>query len=130
MPVRLTTDDWEGVHANARHVDDPAWSDVEAAVRALNGRNHTQVVVQRDDGSNISVGGGDGRYNVCITTDDDRFLTVVDREREDGIEELVAGGQLGEYPAQTVVGPEPTLRAVKTFFENGTADDGIDWLEE
>jgi hypothetical protein len=127
---KLTTENWQGVHPNLRTVEEPDWDEVEAAVRALDQRVHTQVAVGRDDWSSILVGGGSGRYNVAITTADDVYLTLTDPSRGDGTERLVAGGQVGDYPERTVVGLGAALCATRTFFESGAADSGLTWVEE
>jgi hypothetical protein len=127
----LMTDAWEGVHANNQSLSGATWTEVEDALRALDGRKHTQVVVRLEDGSSAIVGGGDGRYNVCLETADDRYLTLRnDDAPEDAVEELIAGGQKGDYPARIVVGLEPAVQAVRTFYESGEADAGLDWDEE
>lgn len=126
----MITDDWEGVRANNRVTDDVGWADVEAAIRQLDGRRHTQVVLQLPDHSDIVIGGGSGRYNVCIGTPDDRFFVLRDPRNPEGTEELIAGGQLGRYRAEVVVGVEQALRAAQVFFELGLADDTLDWIEE
>jgi hypothetical protein len=104
---------------------------VEQAIHALDGRRHTQVVIQQPDYANLIVGGGDGRYNVCVTTADERYLTLTDPTRPaDQTEELVTGGQRGEFPANTVVQIEPVLRAARTFYETGTVDSALPWIDD
>ncbi len=124
----LSTDDWQGVRSGQTTTPDATWDDVEAALRALDGKRRTQLMVEHDDTSNIVVGGGAGAYNVCITTADEIFYTLRDRSKQ-GTTELVAGGQRGVYPAETVVDLDMAQRAVRVFYELGLADATLDWRE-
>ncbi len=126
----MITDHWEGVHANNRSLEDVSWEELDAAIRDLDGEKHTQVVVQLPDHSNLIVGGGSGRFNVVVATPDERFFVLRNPEKEDGIEQLIAGGQRGDYPAETIVGLDAALQAARVYFELGTPDVTQDWIEE
>lgn len=76
------------------------------------------------------VGGGPSRYNVCMTTSDDRYLTLLSDSGEGTVERLVTGGQMGEFPGETVVNLDDVLRALRVFSENGTALTEARWREE
>ena len=129
MVAKLTTDSWDGMRSNHTSKDNATWAEIFDALVALDARRRTQVLVEKEDSSVISVGGGGGRYNVFIGTHDDRFLTLLNSSRPDGIDQLVVGGQQGEYPAKTIVDFDTTARAVKVFFELGLPDAGSDWQE-
>lgn len=76
------------------------------------------------------VGGGPNRYNLCITTSDDRYLTLLSNVGEGTIEHLVTGGQSGEFPGETVVDLDDVLRVLRGFFEDGRALAEVNWREE
>jgi hypothetical protein len=47
------------------------------------------------------------------------------------MESLVTGGQLGNFPGNTVVEDLPTvMAAVRAFYETGSRDDSLPWQEE
>ena len=128
--VTMITDEWEGVHSNNRVVEDVPREQLEAAIRHLDGERHTQVVLQQRDHSNLILGGGSGRFNVVVATPDDRFFVLTDPEKPEGTEQLIAGGQLGDYPAKTIVSLESALQAARVYFDLGMPDATQDWIEE
>ena len=42
----------------------------------------------------------------------------------------MAGGQLGDYPAKTIVALEAAVQAARVYFELGMPDVTQDWIEE
>lgn len=128
--VTMITDDWEGVHANNRSLEDVDWEQIDAAIRDMDGQRHTQVVLKNSNHSNLIVGGGSGRFNVVVATPDEQFFVLRNPDRPDGVEQLIAGGQRGDYPAETIVGFDAALRAARVYFELGTPDATQDWIEE
>ncbi len=126
----MITDEWEGVRTTNRSIENVAWGDVDAAIRNLDGGCYTQVLVRSPDQSDLIIGGGAGRYNVTIATADDRFLVLKDPTKPNGVEDLIAGGQRGQYPSQTVVNLDSVLQAARVYLELGTPDSAQQWLEE
>lgn len=130
----LRTDNWSAGKPNHRDIQDPTWETVEQAIRALDQRQHTQLVLDRQDGSHMLIGGGIGRYNVCVMKsrdNDEEYLTLVDNEApSNGLENLVTGGQLGKFPARTVVGLDYVVKAAKAFFRDGSLTSELDWISE
>lgn len=126
----MITDEWDGVHANNRTVDDVSWAMLDAAVNRLDGQRYTQIVLQYPDRSNMIIGGGPEHFNVLIATADDRFFVLRNPGTPEGVIQLIAGGQRGDYPAETLVGRDEALRAARVYLELGIADETQKWIEE
>src|SRR6266576_4682856 len=95
VAMEITTDERdESRKSNLRMTRDADWSDVEAAVRGLNGKSRTEVTIAaKADGAYMGIGGGPSRYFVFIWTDDERSLILTDPRRDEAPEKLVVGGQ-------------------------------------
>ena len=130
--ARLTICDWQGVNKRDTEVDDPAWSDVESAIRALNNRNLNDVYLQpdrTDSETYLCVGGGAGRYIASGAVNNAAFPTLVDplRSREPKVI-LMVGGQPGDYPSNWVVDLQSALRAAKSFYDAGGFSSDVNWV--
>lgn len=128
--IVLQTDKWDGVYNRSDTYKNPTWEEIETAIKALDQKKRTQIVIQREDSSNISVGGGNGRYYVCITTSDERFLILKQEKKGKGKKQLVVGGQVGNYPTETIVTITLVLKAVETFHKTGKIEKTLNWIEE
>jgi hypothetical protein len=130
----LRADNWTAGNPSDREILDPTWEVVEQAIHALDQRQRTQLVLDRQDGSHMLIGGGGGRYNVCVTKprgEDEDYLTLVDDTAPpNGHENLVTGGQLGRFPARTVVALDYAITAAKAFFRDGSLAGDLSWLSE
>src|SRR5215471_10875004 len=98
MFVKLMhTDNWEGVSNRNEVSEPPSFDEIDRAIRRLNGRNFTMVVLSTCDILTLTVAGGnDGRYLTELTVgEDDEFYILVNAGA--GLEELsvVTGGQKG-----------------------------------
>jgi len=125
---KLITDEWKGQACDDHEIDEPVWADVVGAIRRLDQKTYTQVVLQNVDES-LLIGGGAGRYNLAATLwrDGTEIIYVLERPEEvEGKERLVAGGQFGFYPARTVVDYYSAIRAIEHFYNDGIPrlDDG------
>jgi hypothetical protein len=110
--------------------EDPSWSDIEKAIRRLDGDEHTLVVLGFGgaQGPHMAVGGGESdRYIVCTTKDSNVFHIVINPNAPDGRCMLVAGGQYGDYPLKSCVSLSEALRAAKTYAETGENDSSLNW---
>lgn len=80
------------------------------------------------------VGGGTGRYNVCVTRsrdEEEEYLTLLNKDAApNGYENVVTGGQLGMFPARTVVVLDYALKAAEAFFLDGSLTSELDWTSD
>lgn len=126
----LYCDRWEGVYNREEEINNPIWEIVEKSIALLDQKTRTQIVLQLDDMSYISVGGGNGSYLVYISTPDENFYNLVtDGHIIDSSikKELITGGQKGYFPSKNIVSKSLTLRAVETFFVTGEKDKELNW---
>lgn len=92
----------------------------------LDGLVHTMLLFQREDGSNLMVGGGKISFVVTFTSETQN-LTLANLAPDEGcLLEICAGGQFGEYPSEIVVGFDAAASAVLHFFAND--EKLLEWL--
>ena len=122
----LTVCKWSGPRREDTNIEHPTWSEIEAAIRALNGHTQNDIYLQPVEGEPecyLCIGGGDGRYIVTGATKAGEFPTLADPARAGEPEEtIVVGGQPGNYPGHWVVDLETALRAARSYFDTGTLD--------
>ena len=110
---------------------DASPQDIEAAVRSLNGSDHSLVVVELASGKTITVGGGPERFVTEIAEDETHRWCVVDSRSPEGNVQLVVGGEFVETPARLCVDEDAALEAVLTFVsENGARSPRLAWSAE
>ena len=123
---------WHDGTYDEHQVHEPSWADVEAAIRALNGRDLNDLYLNLDDPTWMGIGGGDGKYLVSATfglgTGHERHFVACDRTKTASRPtNIVVGGQLSDYPAHQIVDLKIALAAARTFVHNGSLSDDVDW---
>jgi hypothetical protein len=109
----------------------PHWSQIEVAIRKLDGKSKTLVTLGIDDETYMMIGGdGAGKYIVSVTFDNISFHNLIDLSKPDETEKLVVGGQEGIYPTKMCVDLLPCLLAARTFAESGKLDTLLSWQED
>ena len=126
----ITTEKWVGNKNQADLIEKPNWNQVEAAIRELDGANHTLVTLGADEESYMSIGGGAGKYLVTVTFNNLDFYILADLSKSNDIEKLVIGGQEGNYPANQCVDLLRCLLAARTFALEGKLDELLIWIED
>ncbi|MEI2583661.1 Imm1 family immunity protein [Scytonema sp. PRP1] len=127
----LSVEKWNGNRNEGDLIENPNWSQIETAMRELDGKSKTLVTLGADDETYMSIGGGNlGKYVVTATFDNLNFHTLVDLSKPDETEKLVVGGQEGIYPAKMCVDLLRCLLAARTFTESGTLDSLLSWEED
>ena len=124
MIEQLTVNVWIGRGVTREEIARPSWDQVEAAIRALNERERNDIYLTPsacDLETYLSVGGGDGRYLVTGSINNERFPTVATGPRlgsaREATEELVSGGQMGDYPCRWILDLATALRAIRSFYD-------------
>jgi len=127
----LSIKKWVGNKNEGNLIENPDWSQIEAAIRQLNGKNQTLVTLAADDETYMTIGGGyAGKYVVSVTFDNLDFYNLVDLSKPEATEKLVIGGQEGFYPAKMSVDWLRCLLAARTFSESGKLDSLLSWEED
>jgi hypothetical protein len=126
--VRLERDRWADGRADHLVDESPSLGDLETAVRALNQRQHTELVVTGHDGQYLSVEGGAGRYLVHLGSDEhDDVIVVCVAGALGGDVSIVAAGRVRRVPRRDVVDLDTALRAVRAFAADGSPDPALRW---
>lgn len=127
----LSVEKWVGNRNEGVFIGNPDWSQIEAAIRELDGKSKTLVTLGVDDETYMTIGGGEsGKYIVSVTFDNINFHNLVELSKPDGTEKLVVGGQEGIYPAKMCVDLLRCLLAARTFAESGKLDELLCWQED
>ena len=129
--VDLSVEKWIGNRNEGKLIENPDWSQIEAAIHELDAKSKTLVTLGVDDETYMTIGGGaSGKYVVTVTFDNLNFHNLVDLSKPDGTEKLVVGGQEGIYPAKMCVDLLRCLLAARTFAESGKLDELLCWQED
>ncbi len=94
-------EDWDASEEHGYSVVRPSLSAIIHAVRSLNQKNKTLVMLQHDDNSLMYIGGGDGQY--VITCELEKCSYVLTEGDSLGQISLVASGQAGIYAKNMVL---------------------------
>jgi len=127
----LSLEKWVSKRNEGGLIENPDWSQIELAIRQLDGKSKTLATLGADDEAYMSIGGGEsGKYIVSVTFDNIDFHNLVDLSKSDTTEKLVVGGQEGIYPAKMCVDLLPCLLAARTFLASGQLDTLLCWEED
>ena len=78
----LSVEKWVGNRNETGLIDNPDWSQIETAIRELDGKSKTLVTLGADDEIYMTIGGGESRkYVVSVTFDNISFHNLVDLQR-------------------------------------------------
>lgn len=114
--------------ADQRPLLNPSRGQIEAAIRALDGRLRTLLCIGPGfEGPWVGVGGGPDRYVVSGTLDNDQFFTLTEPDTDDLEVEVTCGAQAGFYPSRKVVDLTLALQAARVFAESGQLDPNLAW---
>ena len=129
---KIISDDWAGAKSNNQESSPQTVDDATDAVKRLNGRNHTQVVLRGKDRVLIVAGGNEGRYSVVLAVGvDQMFYTLTNPDGaadQDVI--IVTGGQAGAFPQNQCVTLEAAIAATSDFFDSGEPSPALTWQRE
>ncbi|GIF63078.1 hypothetical protein Ais01nite_11130 [Asanoa ishikariensis] len=126
--MRLELDRWADGRASSLNRTDPTADEIEAAVRALDQRRHTELVLTGHDGQYLAVEGGAGHYLVHLGSDEhDDIIALRTPAAERGEVEVVAAGRVRRVDRRSVVDLDTALRAVRAFAIDGRPDSTLYW---
>jgi hypothetical protein len=105
---------------------DPNWTDMDSAIRALNGDDRNQVGLMGPNDDYLQVAGGPVEFIVgCRTLDRLRVLT--DSTRDKNQTSWIYEGQGAYYPQDECVSIDLVLIAARTFAESGRLEPSCTW---
>jgi len=119
----LVADHWVGSSNDLQYNDAANWDTIEAAIRRLDGRQYTEVSIEKieeDSDANegevcLSVGGGPHRFLVIFRAQDGSEFLPAPEDPAAGTIELVIGGQSADFPANITVDLESALELARHF---------------
>jgi hypothetical protein len=126
----MTTEKWIGNKNKGDFIENPSWSQIETAIRELDGESKTLVTLGIDEDTFMSIGGGANKYIVTVTFDNCNFYVLIGSLKSEQIQTLVVGGQNGNYPANKCVDLLHCLLAARTFTESRKMDTLLTWQED
>ena len=129
MSSNLIVTRMDGPDASDASTENPSWSEIESAIRSLDGKRRTLLILGVGDPTpHMGIGGGgDGKYIVYVTPDNLTFDTLIHPDAPPGKCLLVAGGQLGDYENRICVTLSETLAAANTYATTGGLESSLVW---
>ena len=124
---KFSVEDWQGSQNRGSVKTAKEWQQVEVAINQLDGLHRTLVTLEAEGETHMAIGGGEGKYLVYLTFDNEQFHYVVRPYHQNIDESLVVGGQEGIYPAKLCVDKETAMKAAKTFAERGAMEKSVIW---
>lgn len=127
---KFSTEDWEGHYNNGLVEQAENWEEIETAIRELDGHCKTLVTLETEGETHMAIGGGNDRYFVYVTFDNENFHYLVNPSKSGNGEKLVVGGQEAIYPAKSCVDLSTALKAAKGFAEFGRIEKSVVWEQD
>ena len=110
---------------------DASVSDVEAAVRSLDGATHSLVVVELPSGKTLTVGGGPDRFVAEAADGTGKQWCVVDPRAPDATVDVIIGAERVPTAARLCVDRATALDAALTFaLEGGARSSRLAWTAD
>jgi Immunity protein Imm1 len=126
----LSVDKRVGRTNQGARLADPGWDAIENAIRQLDGKSRTSVMIGRDDDTTMSIGGGPSLFTSVILIENSRGpYYLIDPNAPNAEVMLVVGGQKIGLPKNLTVDLATTLHAAKTFSETGELDATAHWQD-
>jgi hypothetical protein len=127
---KFSIEKWEGTQNKGLLKTVQSWTEIETAIKELDGHHKTLVTLEANNETHMAVGGGIDQYVVYVTFDNETFHYLIDPSRTDADKRLTVGGQEGVYPVKLCVGINAALKAAKTFAEFGKMDKSLTWEQD
>ena len=128
--TKFSVEDWMGNQNRSCVEQAHSWQGIESAIRELDGHHKTLVTLETGSETHMAVGGGQGKYVVYLTFDNESFHYLLDPSKSDIEESMIVGGQEGVYPAKSCVDLNTTLKAAKAFAELGAMEESVLWEKD
>jgi hypothetical protein len=126
----LVVSTWSAGNVHEQRVEGTTLSveTVAAAVAALDGEERNDVYLESAGEATMVVAGGPELCFIYATFDNTVFL-IPETGREGDPVELMAGGQVGIFPADNLVDQETAAAVAATWARTGALDTRVGWRE-
>jgi hypothetical protein len=125
--ITLTGDQWSGVYNQEWQRKNPTKDDFAGALSNLDASRHTMLTIRIDDEAHLTIAGGDGRYVVYATFDNEEFWNLLGSDTSTEVVMLNAGGQEGDFPARQLVELNQAMSAGLIFLGSQKLDSSQKW---
>ena len=105
---------------------DPGWSDIERAIRELDGQQRCLLTLASDDAL-LSIGGGDGRYLIHASLDSHSFQSAVEPAQPGYPVPVPLPGRQRSCPARMVLDQKKAMRVARAFALGGCLERSLSW---
>jgi len=126
---RLSIDDTRVYDPDgALDIREPTWDVIEQAVRQLDGKYRTQIILGRTESEFMVVGGGtNGMYSCGVIDQSGEEFAVIGERRDKAGHVVVPCGQPTPISNQEVIDLTAVLLAVKEYAESGQRCGQVKW---
>lgn len=110
----------------------PEWSDIELAIRQLDGSHRSIVIIGKDDPEIdfMGIGGGEGGvYRCFVVTEDGKEITLLNPDESKTEVRNVFMGQKTKVSASECIPLPLILAAARTYAENSVLNPALMWQE-
>jgi hypothetical protein len=121
----MTSDYWESVLNDEHIVQSPSWAEVDEAVSRLDGKVHTLVTLDGEDGSTLFIGGSLEGMVVAWSRQDQNLIAR--RGAGDEKVQIVVGGQVGDYARRNVLPIQIAKNIAKAYADGLRVQDLFKW---
>lgn len=127
---KIIYDIWDNMDCDEAIIIFPTCDDVKKIIKLLDEKRYTLMSLYGDDGSYISIGGGNGKYVVYVSTTDNSLWNLLSKDNDKKTILLNIGGQKGDFFPYQIVNKEDVLQAACIFFESGRLDLSLHWEKQ
>ena len=114
--MKMIVDDRDGIYNTDIEINNGDKIISDHWLLKLDGKRHTLMVLEREDGWQLMIGGGKKYYVINLQKDDEYFHFVNENGDQAINIELCAGGQFSEFPEAMCANHAQLPNIVELFF--------------
>ena len=126
----LHGDRWNDMLDEGWQLENPSAIELEEALRRLDAKAYTMLTLTTGPNRHLAIGGGDGRYVVYASIDNDQFFNLVRPDAPSGTVLLKVGGQEGDFPAAQIVTLAQAQAAALFYLDASELDPSQRWVAQ
>ena len=127
----MESDAWRGVETFTTRVEAPSAGQILDQIAALDAEHRTIITLTNSDSSCLTIAGGlDGKF-IVVHGDTLGFShSLIGNGRSEELVEMNVGGQLSEFPSDSIVDLEAAYSAALFFADVGEMNPALKWRED
>ncbi|MCH8044579.1 MAG: hypothetical protein IID44_12770 [Planctomycetes bacterium] len=123
----------DGDEIEVQSIANPEWSQIETAIRNLDGRYHSTIRLYtrpESTAEDLEINGGNGTYFMLGCIGGDRFVHVDENQRRGSLT-FQTGWQMYSWPRKfCLFDVERVVDATRYFCHNGRFDHSLSWIKQ